>query len=115
MGAPVHINRFKYFKAPSMAQIDEAIEKTGTFYAQFERVYAMPPHTIAKVKCGYRDLPAPYWQYVYDLINIPPDNPMYAAKKKETVSQLNHAKEKMKKPNVHKQRAKQDPLLVAFL
>lgn len=66
-------NMVKYLKAPTIAEINKALELYGTTISQTERFFGMPAKTLRKARAGKRNLPTSYWHVIFE--KIPPDQP----------------------------------------
>lgn len=59
-------NNYKYPKAPTIEQIDDAIKKAGITESQFERYHGMYRGMISHARTGFRELPSRFWHLIFD-------------------------------------------------
>lgn len=63
-------NREKYLYAPTIEQIEEFRKSLKLSRPVFERFYGIPLETIKHIKNKKRNLPAKFWEIIYE--KVPP-------------------------------------------
>lgn len=61
MAYHVHPNAKRWLKPPTIEQIDAAVKASGTSEPKFEAFYGLSLGCIAKVRCGFRQMPVKHW------------------------------------------------------
>lgn len=66
MSVKARENRKKYLKAPTPEQVKEFVTELQVSSRQFETFYGIPTNTILQVVSGSRNLPAKFWDIIYE-------------------------------------------------